>query len=87
MDLELDADAESVAAVGRLKPLAATRDGRPRGTALKIVWHDSPEHALLADNLALSEQRGTYHLERLQPGTGAWLPAQPPCQPAMLWFR
>ena len=78
MELELAADADAAAILARLKPLAASRDGRPRNQAIKIVWHDSPDHALLADGLALAEQRGAWHLERLTPGAGTWLPAQPP---------
>jgi triphosphatase len=77
MELEFSANAEAAAGVGRLKALAANRDGRPRGQSVKIVWHDSPEHALLADGLALSEQRGMWRLERVLPGWDTWLPAQP----------
>jgi triphosphatase len=77
MELELIADAEVVAGLSRLKPLNACRDGRTRTQSVKIVWHDSPEHALLAGGQALSEQRGVWRLERVVPGTGTWLPAQP----------
>jgi triphosphatase len=77
MFLELTADAQAVASLGRLKALVATRDGRPRGQPVKIVWHDSPEHSLLADGLTLSEQRGVWRLERLVPGNDTWLPGQP----------
>ncbi|MDX6502315.1 MAG: hypothetical protein QOG23_5579, partial [Blastocatellia bacterium] len=52
MELELIADAEVVAGLSRLKPLNACRDGRPRTQSVKIVWHDSPEHALLAGGQA-----------------------------------
>ncbi len=78
MDFELSADADSVAVLGRLKALTTSRDGRPRSHAVKLVWHDSPEHALLADGLTLSEQRGEWRLERVAPGAGTWLPGQPP---------
>jgi triphosphatase len=77
MEFELSADADSVASLARLKPLAACRDGRARAQAVKIVWHDSPEHALLADGLSLAEQRGVWRLERMVPGDETWLPAQP----------
>jgi len=77
MELELTADAEAVAGLSRLKALASSRDGRPRNQTVKIVWHDSPDHALLADGLTLAEQRGVRRLERLVPGTQTWLPAQP----------
>ena len=77
MEFELTADAAAAADLGRLKALAANRDGRPRSRSVKIVWHDSPEHRLLADGLALSEQRGMWRLERMVPGQDTWLPAQP----------
>ena len=68
MELELTAPVEAAAGLGRLKALAANREGRARSQTVKIVWHDSPEHALLADGLALSEQRGLWRLERAVPG-------------------
>jgi CHAD domain-containing protein len=77
MELELAAQADAVTQLARLKPLAACRDGRPRTQSVKIVWHDSPEHALLADGLTLADQRGVRRLERLYPGSATWLPAQP----------
>jgi triphosphatase len=77
MEFELTAHAERVAGLGRLKGLAACRDGRARTQSVKIVWHDSPEHALWSDGLALAEQRGGWRLERLVPGDDTWLPAQP----------
>ena len=77
MEFELTADAEAVTALARLKALTGSRDGRPRSQALKIVWHDSPEHALAADGLIVSEQRGQWRLERIMPGPATWLPAQP----------
>jgi triphosphatase len=77
MELELAAHAETVARLSRLKALTACRDGRPRTQSVKIVWHDSPEHALLADGLTLAEQRGVRRLERVFPGASTWLPAQP----------
>src|SRR3954454_17704797 len=78
MELELTADADDIALLARLKPLAACRDGRARTHAVKIVWQDTPDHALLTDGLALAEQRGAWRLERGIPGNDAWLPAQPP---------
>jgi CHAD domain-containing protein len=77
MELELSADPQAVAGLGRLKALAAGRDGKARSQPLKIVWHDSPEHALLAEGLTLAEQRGTKRLERIVPGLATWLPGQP----------
>ena len=78
MEFELAADVDALAGLGRLKSLSASRDGRPRPQSIKIVWHDSPEHALLADGLTLAEQRGVWRLERVLPGADTWLPAQPP---------
>jgi CHAD domain-containing protein len=77
MELELVADAEVVAGLSRWKPLTACRNGRPRMQSVKIVWHDSPEHALLEDGLTLAEQRGVRRLERVFPGADTWLPGQP----------
>jgi triphosphatase len=77
MELELAADLEAAAGLSRLKALTGNRDGRARTQSLKIVWHDSPERALLADGLTLAEQRGAWRLERVVPGTHTWLPAQP----------
>jgi triphosphatase len=77
MELELAVEAEAVVALSRLKALTACRNGRPRTQSVKIVWHDSPEHALLADGLTLAEQRGVRRLERVFPGADTWLPAQP----------
>jgi triphosphatase len=77
MELELTVDADAVAGLSRLKALNACRDGRTRTQSVKIVWHDSPEHTLLAGGQALSEQRGVWRLERVVPGTDTWLPAQP----------
>ena len=85
MELELaaqgdtagDTVADTVSTVSRLRALSTCRDGRPRTQALKIVWHDNPEHVLLADGNTLAEQRGVQRLERVYPGTATWLPAQP----------
>ena len=77
MEFELAATAEAVNALGRLKALTGSRDGKPRTQTVKIVWHDSPEHELSADGLIVSEQRGTWRLERILPGADTWLPAQP----------
>jgi triphosphatase len=77
MEFELAADVDAVAGLSRLKGLSASRDGRPRSSAMKIVWHDSPEHALFEDGLTLAEQRGAWRLIRVAPGAETWLPGQP----------
>ena len=76
MRFELALDADAAVQVMRLKTLSASRDGRPRSQAVKVIWHDSPDHALLAQGLTLAEQRGLWQLERLAPGAELWLPAQ-----------
>jgi triphosphatase len=77
MELEFVANADAVASLVRLKSLTACRDGRPRTQSIKIVWHDSPDHALLTRGLTLSEQRGVWRLERVVPAADTWLPGQP----------
>lgn len=78
MELELEIDPEAVAEIPGLRPLAAARDGRARGQAVKVVWHDSPDHALLGQGLTVAERRGTWRLERVTPSRETWLPGQPP---------
>jgi CHAD domain-containing protein len=78
MELELAVAADTVAGLSRLKALTACRNGRPRTHSVKIVWHDSPDHVLLADGLTLADQRGVRRLERIVPAPAdTWLPAQP----------
>ncbi len=77
MELELEASPDAIAKITAFKPLMAVREGRARTQAIKIVWHDSPDHALQARGLSLAESRGAWRLERLTPGAGTWLPAQP----------
>ena len=76
MRFELALDADAAVQVMRLKALAACRDGRSRSQGVKVIWHDSPDHALLAQGTTLAEQRGLWQLERLAPGAETWLPAQ-----------
>jgi triphosphatase len=58
--------------------LASHRDGRARTTPFQRIWHDTADHALRHDALALSEQAGTWRLERLTPASAAeWPPAGP----------
>jgi CHAD domain-containing protein len=77
MEFELAVAAEAAGAVVRLKPLAASRDGRPRSHAAKAIWHDSPDRALLAQGQTLVESRGQWRLERVYPGAETWLPGTP----------
>ncbi|WP_428483114.1 CHAD domain-containing protein [Rhodopila sp.] len=76
MELELQADPDTVAGMSRLKALA--REGRPRSQVFKVVWHDSPDQTLLSQGLILAEQRGRWRLERVLPAAETWLPGQPP---------
>ena len=76
MRLELALDADAAVQLTRLKALASSRDGRPRSQSVKVIWHDSPDHALLAQGTTLTEQRGLWQLERLVPGAETWLPSQ-----------
>jgi CHAD domain-containing protein len=77
MELELDADPEIVAKLAGLKLLTTTRDGRPRSQSVKVVWHDSPDHALLDRGLTLAERRADWRLEQVVPSAETWLPGQP----------
>ncbi len=65
MELELDLAPDDAARLPRLALLAPMKSGRARTRPVRIVWHDSPDHALAADGLALAEQRPFWRLERL----------------------
>jgi CHAD domain-containing protein len=65
MELELDLAPDDAARLPRLALLAPMKSGRARARPVRIVWHDSPDHALAADGLALAEQRPFWRLERL----------------------
>jgi triphosphatase len=78
MDFELDVDPDALTALAALRSLAALREGRARTQSVKIVWHDSPDRALLDQGLTLAERRDDWRLERVTPSTATWLPGQPP---------
>ena len=65
MELELDLAPDDATRLPRLALLAPMKSGRARTRPVRIVWHDSPDHALAADGLALAEQRPFWRLERL----------------------
>ena len=65
MELELNLAPDDAARLPRLALLAPMKSGRARTRPVRIVWHDSPDHALAADGLALAEQRPFWRLERL----------------------
>jgi CHAD domain-containing protein len=76
--LEFLVTAEDAARLPRQPVLGACRAGRPKKTAVLIVWHDSAEKALSEAGLSLSETRGRWRLEALHPKTAdGWLPATP----------
>jgi triphosphatase len=76
--LEFDIDAADLPRLMRSPALAAKRGGRARSVAWRTVWHDTASGDLAADGLAMSEQGGTWRLEKLQPnGGGEWPPATP----------
>src|SRR3954471_12669651 len=77
MELELQAEPESVAQLGTFKPLTALREGRPRTKTVRCVWYDSPDRALLETGRTVTEAHGAWHLERLVPAAATWLPGQP----------
>ncbi|HXT82304.1 MAG TPA: CHAD domain-containing protein [Acetobacteraceae bacterium] len=78
MDLELALNVEDAGKPALLNGLLKGRVGRSRSQALHVVWHDSPERALAAEGMALSEQRGTWRLEKLSPDGAGWAPGAPP---------
>jgi triphosphatase len=78
MDLELGLDPEAAARLSRLPLLTPLRSGKPRSRTVRIIWHDSADHALAADGLVLAEQRPLWRLERLTPDDATWLPGAPP---------
>ncbi len=76
--LELLVAAEDAARLARLPALSAYRAGRPKKTAVRIIWHDSTDHAVSGAGLSLSEARGRWRLETLHPRAAeGWLPATP----------
>jgi len=76
MELTLLLPQPDAARLQRLPFIKASRTGRTRSTAMRIVWHDSLDRALAAQGLALSEQRGVWRLERHRPiSTEPWPPA------------
>ena len=76
--LEFDIEPADLPRLMRSPVLAAKRGGRARSTAWRTVWHDTASGELAADGLAMSEQGGTWRLEKLQPnGSGDWPPATP----------
>ncbi len=55
-----------------MKAPTVTRAGR--AAAVTLLWHDTPDGALAARALSLSEQRGRWKLEALRPTTGRLWP-------------
>jgi len=72
--LELDLNPDDLAKLIKIPLL--TRIGR--AAAVTMLWHDTPDGALAARSLSLSEQRGHWRLEALRPTSSRpWLPGSP----------
>ena len=69
MEFELDAEPDDLTVLAGLRSLAVLREGRPRAQAVRVVWHDSPDHILLNQGLTLAERRGDWRVERVVPST------------------
>ncbi len=76
--LELVCPPETLVALWRHPDLRRPAGGRrPRGRALRMTWHDSPDGALAGTDRALAETGGLWRVERLglgwprRPGTPA----------------
>lgn len=68
MELTLLLPAGEAARFQRHPILKATRTGRTRSAATRIVWYDEPDFSLAARGLALAEQNGVWRLEQHEPG-------------------
>jgi CHAD domain-containing protein len=76
MELTLVFEHADAARLQSLPIVKAARTGRPRGQAVRIVWHDALDRALAVRGLALAEQRGAWRLERTMPApVEPWPPA------------
>ena len=71
--LELVGPPDVLAALGRHPALRGPKGRRPRARALRQTWHDTADHGLAGQDLALSEAAGLWHVERL----GAGWPRRP----------
>jgi CHAD domain-containing protein len=73
--LELVCPPEQLAALARHPALRGAKTRRPRARPLRQTWHDSTEHSLASQDLALVEAAGLWRVERLglgwprRPGT------------------
>src|SRR5579859_5864839 len=77
MELELGLAPDTAARLSRLPLLTQLRSGKPRSRTVRIIWHDSADHALAKDGLVLAEQRPQWRLERLTPDHATWPPGAP----------
>ena len=55
--LDLELPASETAGLSRTPALVRLRVGRPRGTAIRLVWLDTPDAALAGEGLQLCERR------------------------------
>jgi triphosphatase len=73
--LELVCPPDKARALGRHPALRAPKDRLPRARPRQVIWHETPEHGLAAQDLALAQSAGMWRAERLglgwprRPGT------------------
>ena len=77
MELELGLEPNEGSRLLRLPLLAPARRAAPRSRPVKIVWHDSPDHALVQAGMVVASQAGQWRLERILADHGAPLPGAP----------
>jgi triphosphatase len=77
--LELICPPEALAALGKHPALRGPMGRRPRPRPRLLTWHETPEHDLAAQDLALAQSAGLWRAERLglgwprRPGTPSTL--------------
>ena len=73
--IELVCQPDAAAALGRHRALRGSKARRPRARTLRQIWHDTAEHELAGQDLALVSSSGLWRAERLglgwprRPGT------------------
>ncbi len=78
MRMELRVHPEDVSRLSRARRAFAPVEARAQTRRVRLVFHDSPDRALLTAGLTLIERPGHWRLERLLPGAEPWSPAEPP---------
>jgi triphosphatase len=73
--LELVCAPEIAGALGRHPAFGILKGRRPRARPRQLTWHETPEHGLATQDLALAQSAGTWRVDRLglgwprRPGT------------------